>query len=81
MGAKDIKRQTTGKEMEMVSNHIRRCIILLIKICTPKQIVQLMETAVTQEWSHQYIPSHMLASSVMLPLLLYKRGLCSLPLK
>lgn len=67
MGAKDIKRQTTGKEMEMVSNNIRRCIILLIKTCTPKQIVQFMETAVTQEWSHQYIPS-----SVMLPLLLYE---------
>ena len=65
--------QTTRKEMEMVSNHMR-CIILLIKICTPKQVVQLIETAVSEEWSHQYIPFHMLTSSVMLPLLYETRS-------
>lgn len=34
-GAKDIKRQTTEKDMEMVNKHMKRCVItLIIKICT-----------------------------------------------
>lgn len=56
--------------MEMVTNHTKRCIIPLIKICTPKQIFQLVETVVSKEWPHQYIASHVLSYNAMLPLLL-----------